>query len=464
MGIFTKTKFQGGYKFKNFEGAAKPVLHEMPVPEKIDIPLSDIFSDTFVFAVREGDTLRAGDRIIKSNNDSKVSLISPVNGTVSKVNSDRIIIASDGSSNINPLNGHKENPWHLERSEVFDIFCETGCSLLCSNQFTSVSDCDKIKYIIINAVHNSPLNQSWMPDIIGNSVIFSHGLKTVNALFPEAETVIAINNRNRKYFDAPEIKEHAKINIMSDRYPQEHPELLSRDTVNRRLVSTDGGSDDSILIMHFSDVVHIAEVMTQGRPLVDMILMIAGPGVSEPGWYRVRIGTTLEEIKKQLLKSDLNIPWRIIRGNPLLGEGLQSLDTSILPSDSEISVIREHATRELFSFMRPGFAADSYTKFTVAELIPLFTKKLETNLHGGVRPCVQCNYCDQVCPVDIYPFLIWKYVKVNEIEESFRFRPYKCIECGLCDYVCPSKIDILQSVINAKDEYRKLRSADELSD
>ncbi len=89
MGIFTKTKFQGGYKFKNFEGAAKPVLHEMPVPEKIDIPLSDIFSDTFVLAVKEGDTLRAGDRIIESNNDSKVSLISPVNGTVSKVNSDR---------------------------------------------------------------------------------------------------------------------------------------------------------------------------------------------------------------------------------------------------------------------------------------------------------------------------------------------------------------------------------------
>ncbi len=464
MDIVTKKKFKGGYKFNNFEGAAKPVLRELPVSEKIVIPFSEILLDSFVLAVGEGDTVHAGDKIVKSNNGSKVSFVSPVNGTVSEITSDRIVIASDGSSTFEPFNDHIRKPQHLDRSEAFDIFCETGCSFLCGNQFASVSDCDKVKYIIINAVHNSPLNQSWMPDIIGDSTIFSDGLNTLDALFPEAEKIIAINNRNRKYFDDPKITEHARIHILSDKYPQEHPELLSKSTVGKRLISTDGDFDESILIMQFSDVFQISEVMTQGRPLIDRILMIAGPGVSDPGWYRVRIGTTIEEIKKQLLTSDENTPLRIIKGNPLLGEVIQSLDTSIVPTDSEISVIREQAIRELFGFVRPGFAADSYSNFTVANFIPLFFKKLETNLHGGVRPCVQCNYCDEVCPVDIYPFLIWKYMKANEIEQSFRFRPYNCVECGLCDYVCPSKIDILQSVKNAKEEYRKSRRADELSD
>ena len=114
--------------------------------------------------------------------------------------------------------------------------------------------------------------------------------------------------------------------------------------------------------------------------------------------------------------------------------------------------------------MMPGFAADTYPKISVANYINIVPKKLETNVHGGVRPCVQCNYCDEVCPVDLYPFLIWKHVEVDEIEESFRFKPFDCVECGLCDYVCPSKINILSSVKKAKDEYRRMRRADEISD
>ena len=456
--------FNSGYIFKNFEGTGEPVLREMPVPEKIFIPLTPSQQSIFVSTVREGYTVQAGDTIIKSQSGTKTSFVSPVNGTVSKIDKEKITIDSDGTSSFEPVAGHPREPWHLDRSEVLSIFCKTGCSFLLDNRFTSLKKCAKIKNIIINAVHNSPLNQSWIPEIFGDSTVFSHGLKALEALFPEAEIVIAINKRNKKYFAVSEIKESSKIKVMSDRYPQENPELLSRDTVNRRLISPEGEPDESILVIPFSSVIQTAEVMTQGRPLIDRILLIAGPGVSNPGWYRVRIGTSLSEIKNRLFKSDDRGPWRIIRGNPLTGEVLNSLEVSILPKDNEISVIHEHAVRELFRFMRPGLTFDSYSKSTVAEFVPFFPKKLETNVHGGVRPCVQCNYCDEVCPVDIYPFLIWKHVGVDAVEESFRLRPYDCIECGLCDYVCPSKIDILQSVKIAKGAYRRLRRADEISD
>ena len=456
--------FRGGYVFKNFEGTGEPVLREMPIPEKIFIPLFISQKNLFVSIVREGDTVRAGDIIIKSRNGTKTSLVSSISGIVSKAGKNGIAIDSDGSSSFEPVAGHPREPWHMNRSEVFSIFCTTGCSLLMNNRFTSLKECDRIKYIIINAVHNSPLNQSWIPGIFGGSKVLSHGLKTLTALFPEAQTITAINRRNKKYFETSGIENLAKIKVMSDRYPQENPELLSRDTVNRRLISPAGEPDESILIIPFSYMIQIAEVMTQGRPLIDRILLIAGPGVSNPGWYRVRIGTPLSEIKNHLFKSDDHGPWRIIRGNPLTGEGLNSLKVSILPSDNEISVIHEHAVRELFRFMKLGLTSDSYSKSTVAEIVTLFPKKLETNVHGGIRPCVQCNYCDEVCPVGIYPFLIWKYAGVDAFEESFRLKPYDCIECGLCDYVCPSKIDILQSVRKAKKKYSRLRRADEISD
>ena len=114
--------------------------------------------------------------------------------------------------------------------------------------------------------------------------------------------------------------------------------------------------------------------------------------------------------------------------------------------------------------MNPGFVYDSYTRSTAAEYLPVLPKRLDSNVHGGERPCVQCNACDEVCPVGIYPFLIWKYVGVNRTEEAFRLRPYDCIGCGLCDYVCPSKIPVSASVKKAAEEYRESRRVDEVSD
>ncbi len=457
-------RFKGGYKFKKFEGTAEPVLHEMPVPEKIVILYSEILLDTLVPCVKEGDAVSAGVKILESKGPPVTTLVSPVNGTVSKIDNGTITITTDGSSAFKPVKGHTREPWHLNRAEVFDLFCETGCRLLLDSRFASIKSCDTVRNVIVNAVHNSPLNQGWTPEIFGDNLLVSNGLRTLAALFHDAEIVLAINKRNKKQFEIPGIEKYAKISVMSDRYPQEHPELLSRDTVDRRLISPDGVADASILVVPFSDMILIAEVMTQGRPLIDRIVRIAGPGVSKPGWYRVRIGTTFEELNTHLFKQDHQGPWRIIRGDVFFGEGFESLDGSVMFSDREISVIREHAVRVLFSFMRPGIAADSYSKTTLAEYISILPRKLETSVHGGVRPCVQCNYCDEVCPVDIYPFLIWKHMGVEEAEESFRLRPYDCIECGLCDYVCPSKIDISPSVKRAKDEYLRLRRADEVSD
>jgi len=457
-------KFSGGYSFNNFEGVAKPALHEYPIPETVFVPLKNSPFSIYEPVIKKGDLILAGEQILRGKEDPNLAMVSPVNGTIKTISEAGITIEPDGSVSFKAVEGHPRAPWHMDRESVFGIFCSTGCALLLNRYFSSLTDLDSVKYIVINAVHNSPLNQSWTPGISGDSSVLSDGLKTLRTLFPNTETVIAINRKNKTYFEVPEIKENAKIKIMSDRYPQEHPELLSRDTFNKRLTSPEGDSDDSILIIQFEQVIQIAEVMTRGRPFIDLILLIAGPGVSHPGWYRIRIGTTFENIRRNLIKAEEHGPWRIIRGNPLEGIAVNDLTLSVLPTDGEISVIREHAVRELFRFVMPGFTFDSYSKTTVGKFISILPKHLDSGVHGGVRPCVQCNYCDEVCPVGIYPHLIWKYVQAEDVEESFRLKSYDCIGCKLCDYVCPSKIDISATVEWAKNDFRIMRKIDEISD
>ena len=58
--------------------------------------------------------------------------------------------------------------------------------------------------------------------------------------------------------------------------------------------------------MSYEMLVQFAEGMTLGRPLIDRIAMVAGPGVSRPGWYRVRTGTPFNFIADKLFKTPKN--------------------------------------------------------------------------------------------------------------------------------------------------------------
>ncbi|MFC1551391.1 4Fe-4S dicluster domain-containing protein [Candidatus Latescibacterota bacterium] len=453
-------KFSGGYTFKNFAGTAEPVLREMPVSGTIIIPLNSGDGPAMTPAVSAGAAVRAGDVLLNSSCGVSGKVLAPVSGTISEMNSDNIVIKSDGTTVFAPVDGHSREPWHSTHDEVFGLYCSTGCSLLGGGRFDTAEKCNAVKNIIVNAAFNGPLNRTWTPGIFGEAGVFANGVKTLGTLFPNAAVTVAVNKRNSSFFNGSD----AKVKIVSDRYPQENPGILSRTIADKSLVSPLGEIDGSVAVMGFSDVIQISETMTQGRPLIDRIVMIAGDGVSNPGWYRVRIGTPFADIGRKLVKQGEDTPWRIIRGDIFTGEGLEEMTGSVMFGDSEISVIEEHASRDLFSFVMPGFRADSYARTTVTEYLPLFPKKLDTNVHGGVRPCVQCNFCDEVCPVGIYPFLIWKHVEADLIEESFRLRPYDCVECGLCDYVCPSKIDIMSSVKKSKETYSEIKGADDVSD
>jgi Na+-translocating ferredoxin:NAD+ oxidoreductase subunit C len=455
-------KLKGGHKFSLFAGVAEPTLDTCPAPGSVVLPLS-ISGQAWSPTVENGSSVRAGEPLLSAGDDSGIVLSSPLTGTVT-VSDESVVVTGDGSDAATPSPDHVRAPWHLDRKELLARFRSTGCALLLDTLFADKAACDRITTVIVSAVHTTPLDCQWSPDMLDDPGLVADGLAVVGSLFPDAHTIVAVTKAHAARFKALGVEDVAEVVTLSNRYPQEHPELLARDAAGIRLTSPEGHRDPSVLVIRIFDLVQIAEVLTRGLPLIDRIMMIAGPGISRPGWYRVLNGTPLSHIMISLGKDDSFGPWRVIRGDVFTGTTAESTDAPVLPNDRAISVIREESQRELWRFTNPGIDYDSYPHATLASLIPFMPRRLGSGRHGGVRPCVQCNYCDEVCPVDIYPHLIWKYMEAEDPEGSFRFRPYDCIDCRLCDYVCPSKIDISVGVQAAAAAYQKAKGGDETTD
>jgi Na+-translocating ferredoxin:NAD+ oxidoreductase RnfC subunit len=90
-------------------------------------------------------------------------------------------------------------------------------------------------------------------------------------------------------------------------------------------------------------------------------------------------------------------------------------------------------------------------------LVHRVRERLTTAMRGELRPCVSCNFCEEVCPAGISPHLIHKFLYRDLIEEAAYARVDLCVECGLCSYVCPSKLDLRAQFTEARKQVEQDR-------
>lgn len=126
--------------------------------------------------------------------------------------------------------------------------------------------------------------------------------------------------------------------------------------------------------------------------------------------------------------------------------------------ETALNLLPAGDSREFLAFVRPGYDKPSFSRafLSVFNSGPL---TMDCNLHGELRPCVACNYCARVCPVEILPQLAYKGLLADDIEEALAHGLLDCVECGLCTHVCPAKIELCDHLIEGKRRYYQEQSA-----
>jgi Na+-transporting NADH:ubiquinone oxidoreductase subunit A len=194
-------------------------------------------------------------------------------------------------------------------------------------------------------------------------------------------------------------------------------------------------------------VLAVDSALTLGKPYTVRIISIGGPGVNSPAHLKVMPGYPIDKITDEYVTEPAA---RVINGGILTG---QISDTKMLGLDVEcrgITVVPELKEREFLGFIRPGWNRSCYAECFLSSLRKKFRERFTTGMRGERRPCVSCNFCEEVCPAGIMPHFIHKFLYHDDLDEVERARVDLCVECGLCSFVCPSKIDLMKEFIQAK--------------
>ena len=439
---------RGGYRFRRFAGAPHPEIQPTAVPRTVRL------KTTSPLTVKVGQAVRAGQIVAQGGTPPSSPVLCPVNGTVKQILAQQteVVIEGDGTPEI-PVSERRYPEWrsapreHLEDALYLSGITGHAPGGIPTRRGSSRVGPEGITEILVEATYSDVWNPS-LTTILDEARLVS-GLSILRSLLPMASATVVVDRSERRVASrlASALSGVAEVVTVPSRYPLAHEAVLVPSLLGRRIPAGAHAADVGVLILDLQTAQQVHEVIVEGKPPLERIVALAGTGFERRPHLRVRLGAPIAELAKGYLGG---LPSRLVINSPVSGEGVGEGGRAVDAATRVIAAIPENHEGELVAFARPGFGKDSYSKTFVANLLPT-VKRLDTNLHGEGRACISCGFCEDVCPADILPQLLHRYVKKDMIDETLvRYRLQDCIDCNLCTYVCPSKIPVAELMAKGK--------------
>jgi Na+-transporting NADH:ubiquinone oxidoreductase subunit A len=389
-------------------------------------------------AIKEGDTVKAGDVIFYSKAHPEVKFTSPVSGTLkSIVRGDRrkileFVVEPDGKQEYKKF--EVGNLSDISYEKVIELLLTSGIwPLIRQRPYDVIANPeDKPKAIFISGFDSAPLAPDYDFMLNGHEADLQKGIDALKKL-TEGSIHVTTNGAfptNKVFTNLKNVE----LNTISGPHPAGNVGIQMHhiDPINKGEVAWHINPQDVIIIGRF---------FSKGIYDATKTIAVTGSEVLKPNYYKTIIGSSIDYMVKENVTTEAKL--RFISGNVL--NGTQIVNDGFLGFyHNQLTVIPEGDNYEFFGWALPGLNKFSVSRSFFSWLMPGKEYKMNANLHGGIRPFVFSEEYEKVLPMDIFPVHLLKSIMIEDIDQMEALGIYEVGEedFALCEFVCTSKIPV----------------------
>lgn len=425
-----KTFKKGGVHPPGNKLSAGKKIEILPIPKTVFIPVAQHIGSPSTAVVSKGDVVKTGQIIAKSSGFVSTNIHSSVSGKIKKVDlapdssgypKQGIFIDVEGDEWMEDINRSDDlvKEFQLDGPQIVQKIHDAGIVGLGGATFpTHVKLVPpkgmKAEILLIDAVECEPYLTSDHQLMLEKADEILVGTQLLMKTLNVEKAAIGIENNKPDAIQllTEKAKNYNGIRIVAlkVKYPQGGEKQLIKAVTGREVPS--GGLPIAVgaVVSNVGTAFAVYEAVQKNKPLFERVVTVTGKNVSNPGNYKVRIGTATSE----LIEAAGGLPedtGKIISGGPMMGRAIASSDVPVTKGTSGILLMKNEEAQR-----------------------------------GEVMNCIRCSRCVSVCPMGLEPYLLMTLGQKQIFDRAETERVMDCIECGSCSYTCPSNRPLLDYI------------------
>lgn len=430
-----KTFSMGGVHPQDNKLSARKPFMVVDLPDVAIFPLEQHIGAPAKPIVAVGDKVKAGQMIAEAGGFVSAPVHSSVSGTVQKIatftdgwgfEKMAIHIKVEGSEWVENISTDNKlrNECNLSSEEIIKKIADAGIVGLGGACFpTQVKLMPpkdmSVDTLIINAVecepyltHNHQLMLEKPAEVLMGVRILMKALNIKKAIIGiEANKMDAVKSlRDDESMNRQTGESNIEVVPLKLKYPQGGEKQLIEALTGRKVPN--GGIPAAVgcVVQNVGTAFAVYEAVQLNKPLVEVMMTVTGPSVTNPGNFIVRIGTPIEKV----LEMAGGIPedtGKIIGGGPMMGKTYSHTNHPVNKRSSGLL---------------------------------LLPKDLAAPLEE--KNCIRCGKCVHNCPMGLAPYLLATQGEMALWDDMEKEQVANCIECGCCTFTCPSNRPLLDYI------------------